>query len=292
MRRYSWLALILSAIAIFVAWDQSWTVHRDVKYGVTDDERADLYLHDRGVRPAMVMIHGGGWQTGDKSHVGGHYAVAYALAGFNVVTINYRLAKPGDASTHWPAQLQDAQLAVRWLRHNAAKFHIDPARIGAMGQSAGGALALLLGSLDANVPGDRADLYAEESPKVSAVIDAFGPTDLTQPNMAAKFALTTAFGGRRYAQAPDLYRSASAIGALNAHSAPTCILQGAKDVLVDPAQSRLLAERLGALNVPYEWLPFDGAHAYEGLTTPQRLAIEFDALRCVSRLMHAGWLDF
>lgn len=292
MRKIYVLALIALVLALSVGWEESWTVYNDVRYGVTDDERADLYLHDHGIRPAMVMIHGGGWQSGDKTHVGGFYAKAYALAGFNVVAINYRLARLGEPSTQWPAQLQDAQLAVRWLRTNAVRFRIDSARIGAMGQSAGGTLALFLGSLNMNAPGDRADLYAEESPKVSAVIDAFGPSDFTQRDMADKFALSAVFGGREFDEALDLYRSASAINALTAHSAPACIVQGEKDAMIDPSQSRLLAERLRALNVRYEWLPFAGAHAYEGLTTLQRLAIEFEALRCVSRLMHSGRLDF
>jgi acetyl esterase/lipase len=72
----------------------------------------------------------------------------FAMAGFNVVSINYRLASYGDRTTQWNAQLQDVQLAIRWLRQNANRFRIDPTRIGALGESAGGHLALFLGSLN------------------------------------------------------------------------------------------------------------------------------------------------
>jgi acetyl esterase/lipase len=124
-----------------------------------------------------VFIHGGAWQAGDKSAYAGYYAQLYAMAGFHVVSINYRLASYGDPTTQWNAQLQDVQLAIRWLRQNASTWRMDPNRIGAVGDSAGGHLALFLGSLDASVPNSTCFTRCF----VSAVVDMFGPTDLTQP---------------------------------------------------------------------------------------------------------------
>jgi acetyl esterase/lipase len=119
-----------------------WTIHYNVKYGVTDQETADLYLLNKGVNPAVVFIHGGAWQAGDKSNFAGSDAEMFAMAGFSVVSINYRLATYADPTTQWNAQLQDVQLAIRWLRQNANTLRIDPAGIGAFGESAGGQLAL------------------------------------------------------------------------------------------------------------------------------------------------------
>src|ERR1700730_10227911 len=116
----------------------NWTVYYNIKYGVTDQERADLYLLNKGVNPVVVFIHGGAWQAGDKSDYAGSYAEMYAMAGFHVVSINYRLASYGDRTTRWNAQLQDVQLAIRWLRQYASILRIDPTRIGALGESAGG----------------------------------------------------------------------------------------------------------------------------------------------------------
>jgi acetyl esterase/lipase len=166
----------------------NWSVYRDVKYGITDQEKADLYLLDKGVNPVIVFIHGGGRQAGDKSSYGGYYSELYGRAGFHVVSINYRLASYGDATTQWKAQLQDAQLAIRWLRQYASALRIDANRIGAVGDSAGAHLAPFLGSLSTSAPNltggaDRSTLFAAQAPKVAAVVDMFGPPDLTQPDM-------------------------------------------------------------------------------------------------------------
>jgi len=98
--------------------------------------------------PLIVVIHGGGWIGGDK---GGHsiakrkhrYSVNiqhFAEEGFIAAAINYRLA--GEAP--FPAQLNDCEAAISWLRSNAGRFHLDPDRVGIYGESAGGNLALLV----------------------------------------------------------------------------------------------------------------------------------------------------
>src|SRR5262245_6950308 len=138
---------------------------------VSDQETADLYLLNKGVNAAVVFIHGGAWEGGDKSNFSVSHAEMFATAGFSVVSINYRIASYADPTTQWSAQLQDAQLAIRlqdaqlairWLRQNADVLRIDPARIGALGESAGGHLALFLGSLKDSVsnPSDRIDRSA------------------------------------------------------------------------------------------------------------------------------------
>jgi len=89
--------------------------------------------------PAIVLIHGGGWQSGDRKNFQ-NYARRLAEHDYVVVSIDYRLS--GEAP--FPAQIQDCKAAVRWLRANAFKFGVDPDRIGATGHSAGGHLAALL----------------------------------------------------------------------------------------------------------------------------------------------------
>jgi acetyl esterase/lipase len=204
------LALFQAATALS---DPNWTVYYNIKYGVTDQETADLYLLNKGVNPVVVFIHGGAWQAGDKSNYAGSDAEMFAMAGFNVVSINYRLANYADRTTQWNAQLQDVQLAIRWLRQNANRFQIDPTRIGALGESAGGHLALFLGSLKGSVSNlsggiDRSTYFPKQSPKVSAVVDMFGPTDLTQPAIYTWLAPLELFGGRSYFEVPNLYRDA------------------------------------------------------------------------------------
>lgn len=264
----------------------NWTVFRDVQYGLTAQEKADLYLLNKGVNPAVVMIHGGGWQAGDKSYFDGYYARLYAMAGFHVVSINYRLASYADRTTQWNAQLQDVQLAMRWLRQYAGILRIDPTRIGVVGSSAGAHLALFLGSLATNVAGDRSPYLPLQSPKASAVVDMFGPVDLTRPDMSPQIAPLALFGARSYAQAPSLYRNASPIFYLNARTAPTCVVHGTTDVTVPLTQSQLLITRLFQLAAPFQFFPYNGGHMFAGLTSWQQSLIDNAALRCVSGYLH------
>jgi acetyl esterase/lipase len=136
--------------------------------------------HGGKPRPAIVVIHGGGWLEGDKSSFStpknrppGNI-IDFAKLGFAAVTINYRLS--GEAP--FPAALHDCKCAVRWLRASAKKYQIDPDSIGAWGNSAGGHLALLLG-MTAKKPEFEGDgPYGEYSSAVQAVASDSGPIDL------------------------------------------------------------------------------------------------------------------
>ncbi len=277
----SLLALFQTSAAISAP---NWTSYSNVQYGVTAAEKLDLFILNRGVNPIVVFIHGGGWAAGDKTNYAGYYA-SVAMAGFNVASINYRLADQADPATHWNAQLQDVQLAIRWLRKNAAKLRIDPAHIAAVGDSAGGHLALFLGSLTKPAPGDRSALLAAQSPKVTVVVDRFGPTDLTKPNMYLKLGAFPLFGGKTYAQAPALYRNASPVFVVNRQTAPTCIVQGAIDTIVPASQSTELRDRLSVLGVRNQYISFHGGHEFVGLTPAQKNAIDNQTLQCVTRYL-------
>jgi acetyl esterase/lipase len=274
----------------------NWTVYYDIKYGVTDREKADVYLLNRGVNPVVVFIHGGGWQAGDKSDYAGYYAGIYAMAGFHVVSINYRLASYGDRTTQWNAQLQDVQLAVRWLRQYASILRIDPTRIGAVGGSAGARLALFLGSLDASVSNlsggtDRSTYFPAQSPKVSAVVDMFGPTDLTQPVIYTWNAPLALFGAGPYSEVPNLYWDASPVHVVTRQTAPTCIVQGASTRPYPPSQSIALRNKLSSLGVPYKWIPFYGRHGFSGLPSWLKTAIDIQALQSISGYLHPNRLN-
>ena len=109
----------------------------------------DLYLPPaEGPHPVVVFLHGGGWRVGSRHSAGPAYRGAdpnpfelVAQAGVAVASVDYRLS--GEAT--WPAQLHDAKAAVRWLRARAGELGVDPGRIAAWGESAGGPLAELLG---------------------------------------------------------------------------------------------------------------------------------------------------
>jgi len=125
---------------------EKYTVTRDVPYVDRGDRTltADVYVPDgKGPYPGILMVHGGAWVSGDKAHVAG-YARTAAAAGYTVVAIRYRFA-PKDP---FPAQIEDCQEAVRWMRRNAQKYKVDPERIAGFGYSAGAHLVCLLGMTD------------------------------------------------------------------------------------------------------------------------------------------------
>ena len=124
-------------------------LEKDVPYLAGErSEKADLYLPAKraaGVRsPAVLIIHGGGWSTGDKGREREfNIGTTLALHGYVGLSINYALSKKGKVVT-WPQNLHDCKTAVRWLRKNADRLHLDPDRIGVIGGSAGGHLASMV----------------------------------------------------------------------------------------------------------------------------------------------------
>ena len=157
-----------------VTTDPDITVIADLQYAAVDGQPLllDACLPEgdsAGPRPAIVSIHGGSWEHGDKANLNWR-AVCQWLAGEGFVTfsVDYRLAP----DSVFPAQLDDVQAAVEWLRKPAqvARFDIDPDRIGAFGGSAGGNLAALLGTTGSG--------SLTTGARVAAVAELSGPVDI------------------------------------------------------------------------------------------------------------------
>ena len=241
------------------------TARLNVAYGPLSQQVGDVYtpMGIPSAKPAVILIHGGGWVSGSRGIVG---KLGEVLAGVGIVVFNidYRLAKADQPGTRWPAQLVDAQLAVRFLRGHAAEFDIDPARIGAMGDSVGGQLAMLLGELRTIVPGDAAALYPGQRPDVSAVVDEFGPTDISGMGPGVVQNMTLLFGTATPSQ--DVLDSASPLTFLTAGTAPTYIIHGTRDDVVPFVQSERLDAALAAHQIPHAFMAFDGGHGYEGIS--------------------------
>ena len=205
-----------------------------------------------GPHPVVVYIHGGGWAFGhalvltkklqDMAIVDTLLAAGFAWAG-----INYRLS----SEAQFPAQLHDCKAAVRYLRHHAGPLGLDPARIAAMGESAGGHLAAFLG-----LTGTRGDLEGDVgvtgvSSAVQAVVNWYGPADFLtmngqRPDISRQADddpenMEAWLIGAPLQRAPNLARAASPLYHVSADSAPMLIHHGDSDRLVPVAQSRLLA---------------------------------------------------
>ena len=231
-------------------------VKKDVEYGRVGERPLllDLYLPPEVKEPApgFIFIHGGGWSGGDRKDYAYH-CTRFAKRGYIVATVGYRLS--GEAK--FPAAVQDTKCAVRWMRANAAANHMDPNRIAVMGGSAGGYLAMMIG-YSSDVPeleGDGGNPGV--SSRVSVVINAYGPTDLTAP-IAQVAPQVTSFLAKSYADDPELFRRASPIAYLTPDDPPTLIFQGTVDDTVPAAQNDLLAEKCIEIGVPCQYVKFQG----------------------------------
>ena len=294
------LAAILAAAGVSLATDGFTTITRaggpvparlpagtmtTVTYCTQDgtDLVMDLYQPPAGAtRPAplALYVHGGGLALGDRKPTGlGASLANHAGAllpqlrtvlnqrGFVVASIDYRLPP----LSRWPAQIQDAKCAVRFLRAHAGALGIDPGRIGAWGSSGGGTLAALLGLAGPAARFDHGP-WPDQSSSVQAVVDMFGPSDLTNLRDSAPFPRTIArlaLGGSasvRRAASPLTYVPADR--GTTRDVPPFLIMHGTDDHDMPPRHSRELARRLAAAGVPVRLVLVQGAG--HGLDDPSQ----------------------
>lgn len=239
---------------------------RGIEYSNPDGQHLQLNLARpkiaNGALPAVLCIHGGGFRAG---HRDGHNALCLKLAqrGFVAATASYRLAP----KHQFPAAVHDVKAAVRWLRANAAKFQINPARIGVTGDSAGGHLAQFLG-VTAGVKefeGDGGN--AEQSSSVACVVNRYGPSDFTKSYAKSVDAaeVLPLFLGGDLTTARARHVQSSPLNWVTPHAAPTLILHGTEDKYVAYEQGVWMRDRLQACGVEVELMTFTGAgHGFKG----------------------------
>ncbi len=209
------------------------------------------------LRPAVIVVHGGGLVQGTRwDH--GEAAIGLAQAGYATFSIEYRLYVAGDQSTMWPAQLDDVQRAVRWVRANAGTYGVDPERIGAFGFSSGGQLAAFLSTRDTNDNSDPA--LSAHSSKVTCVVAMGGLFDFTFPDAHPDSPETDAeiLGGSAGSlPAPAAYADFSPITFVDETSAPFLILQEGNEDVIPYEHPRRMMEALQAagVQVSYGWFP-------------------------------------
>lgn len=215
-----------------------------------------------GPFPAVLLLHSGSWRRGDKERVSAA-AAEFARRGFVAVSLNYRLSD----RARFPAQLEDARAALAWTHANAARLRVAPDRIGVMGYSAGGHLALLLGLAPAE--------NSASALRPRAIVGAAAPSDLWE--LIENPAVVALIGGRK-SEMEEQYRGASPIRHASADDPPTLLLHGVYDAIVPVEQSRRMAAALERVGAPVELRELPHGHTrmtvgYNELET--QLAIEF-----------------
>jgi acetyl esterase/lipase len=206
--------------------------------------------------PALLCVHGGGWSGGNKKDA---LALDAAIHGYFVVSVGYRLAGPA----HWPAQIQDCKLALRWMRAHAADFHLDPEHIGCTGHSAGGHLVACLGTMGEVAAYDVGE-YPGVSSRVQAVVDLAGPTDLTVYFKGKAGPIEKLFGPASQ-EHPEVLAEASPALHVQAGDPPFFIAHGDQDKLVPIAQAEQMVEALKKAGIAVEYsVTKNGGHGLGG----------------------------
>lgn len=232
----------------------------DVSYGANASQVMDVYLpagRDTANTKVLLFIHGGSWSGGDKSDFDSAIAsIRKSLTDYAIFNINYRLAANG--LNRFPAQMEDIQSDINFIESNAGNYKINTSKVVLIGASAGAHLALL-------------QAYKNNSNgKVKAVIDLFGPTDLTSlynnhPIPAASQPVLVNFLGATPVTNAALYQQASPINFINTQTVPTLIFHGEADYIVPISQSSTLKTKLEAAGVKVSMITYPAeGHGWYG----------------------------
>jgi acetyl esterase/lipase len=250
------------------------SIQQDVAYGTVAGHPLllDIYApgdHSSTWRPAVVLIHGGSWTGGDKEFMRS-MASFLSRSGFVAFAVDYRLFNGKE--NLWPAQLDDVQRAVRWIRANAAKYGVNPDHIGAFGHSAGAQLAALLGMEETRDNSDS--LLAKYSSRVQAVVDVSGPTDFTTGHDADGDTFFPSFFGGDFAHHAEFWRDASPVFHVSKNVAPFLIFHGTLDTDVAIKQAQELTDKLKQAGVPVKFVTVNDGHTFEKPEVRRQLALE------------------
>lgn len=206
-----------------------------------------------GDRPCVIVIHGGSWSGGDSRQLP-ELNSYLAIRGYNVASINYRLAPKYQN----PAPIEDVHAALTYLTKHAAELRIDTNNFVLLGRSAGSQIALLAA-------------YTLHNKAIKGVIDFYGPADMvwgysvpSNPLVMDSRKVMRDYLGGSYQQAPQKYVASSPIEFVDRQSPPTLIIHGQNDVLVAYEHSRRLNQKLQQNNIKHFWLQLPWAtHGFD-----------------------------
>lgn len=230
----------------------------NVAYGKNALQQMDIYLpvnRYSARTPALILLHGGGWNSGSRHNLSAYIdSFKNRMPGYAIFNVDYSLVS---ATIHFTNQEKDIRTAVDFIAAHADKYNVDTKKFVLVGVSAGAHLALL-------------QAYKNDSPKIAAVIDFFGPADLIAMyqnpwNAMIPHLMESAIGGSP--QTNNTYRELSPVNFINAKTPPTLIFHGKQDYIVDVSQSQLLQKKLQQAGVKNKLVVYaDARHGWFGNT--------------------------
>lgn len=258
-------------------------------------QKADIYWpsEGNGPFPVIISIHGGAFMGGDKRDIQLMPILACLKREYAVVAINYRMS----GESKFPALVHDVKAAIRLVRGHADRFLFDPDRIATWGGSAGGYLSMMSGvSTGINDLEDLSIGHPDQSSRVQAVVDWFGPTDflmMDEQLAASGMAPPEEFShsganspeslllGQKITEIPDLVRAANPETYITPDAQPCFIQHGDRDDTVPYQQSVNVAARLRSVLDPdkiYVELLLGARHADPAFEAPQNVRKVLDFL--------------
>jgi len=229
----------------------------NVSYGKDSLQRMDVYLpahRSVATTKSIILIHGGGWNGGSKESFTGYVdSFKKRLPDYAFFNLNYRLVNGGNL---FPTQENDIKQALEFIGSNTAEYGVNKEGFVLLGASAGAHLALL-------------QAYKYNDPKIQAVIDFFGPTDLLSMYQKPWHPLVTyalqLITGATPQSNMGIYKESSPLQYVTSNSTPTLIFHGANDNVVDVSQSELLANKLANKGVKHHLVIYPGVgHGWYG----------------------------
>lgn len=296
---FKFVVVLFSQFIQTALWAQSTLeviIKKDIVYSDVDGRQLKLDIgqpQGEGPFPAVVFFHGGGWQQGNKSHMH-KWIRKFVSSGYVGVSVAYRFAP----EYKWPCQVEDAKEAIRFLRAHAKEYNIHENKMGVMGESAGGYLALMVALTSPTDSLEGKTDFGEISSNVQAVVSFFSATDFMGPRQELSPELKQEmkkyynksleevradFTGTADAHDPRLAMM-SVISYVDPNDPPVLMFHGDKDPFVSVEHAVRLKEKLEVANVTHELVIVEGAgHGWTGLaeqrTTAQMMKFFGDNLK-------------
>lgn len=231
---------------------------KEIIYSTTQDRalHLDAYYTKTPVKnPAIVIIHGGGWKSGNKSQME-LFAQEMASKGFSSFTIEYRLSQ----EAKYPAAIFDVKKAIQFIKTNTKEFNIDTTKIAILGCSSGGQMAALIGSTNNNSLFENKDSTSKTSSTVQAIIDIDGILAFKHPESAEGTVAGLWLGGT-YEEKPEVWEQASALTHTDKNTPPTLFINssharfhaGRDDMIVILNQNKIYSEVKTFENSPHSF---------------------------------------
>ncbi len=181
-----------------------------------------FYGKSKKVCPAVILIHGGGWKSGDKSQME-TMAIAIASKGYSCFAIEYRLS----TEAQFPAAIFDIKKAIEFVRNNAVRFNVEPSKIAVLGCSSGGQMAALIGATNGDLRFEEGGSPNTKASNVQAIINMDGILAFKHPE-SQEGKIASLWLGGDYETIPEIWSNASALSHIDKNTPPILFINSDK----------------------------------------------------------------